>query len=198
MKKTIAILGVIALAALVLPLAAGAVVEPKTQTEYPDAAVMDLSDGAVSLKVTGVGLREKTFMKVDVYTIVSYVGDGLEGSDIMAFDGPKRLQMDLRRGFSREKLVASFSETIEKNFEDMSAFETDMAVFLAYFDRDAQEADRIVFDFAPGAGLTTSLNGEVKGIIDNTAFAQALWSVWFGQKPANGDLKKALISELGD
>jgi hypothetical protein len=200
MNKTIRILGLIALVALAFPLIAGAVTEPKTKTEYPDAAVMDLTSGAVSLKVTGVGLREKTFLKVDVYTIVSYVGADFadtEGEALMAFDGPKRLQMDLRRGFSSDKLKKAFSETIEKNYDDMSAFEGDMAIFLAYFERDAEENDLIIFDYAPGVGVTTTLNGEVKGTVNNAAFAEALWSVWFGKKPANGDLKKALLAELG-
>ncbi len=187
------------LVALLLPAAAGAVTEPKTGAEYPDAAVMDLPDGTVSMSVTGVGLREKTFLKVDVYTIVSYVGEGFAGSaaeDVLAFDGPKRLRMDLRRGFSREKLVNSFSDTIEKNYDDMSAFAADMEAFLAYFDRDAQEDDVLVFDWKPGKGLVTTLNGEVKGVLENPAFAEALWTIWFGKKPASGDLKKALVSAL--
>ena len=108
---------------------------------------------------------------------------------------PKRLQMDLRRGFSREKLVNSFSEVIEKNYDDLSAFEADMAVFMAYFDRDAQEKDRIVFSHVPGTGLVTELNGEVKGTIANPAFSEALWTVWFGEKPADKGLRGALCGE---
>ena len=37
---------------------------------------------------------------------------------------PKRIQMDLLRGFSREKLVNSFLEVIEKNYESTAAFTT--------------------------------------------------------------------------
>ena len=187
------------LAALMLPLAAGAVVEPKSGTEYPDTVAMDVAGESVTLKVTGVGLREKTFMKVDVYTIVSYVGEdfaGTGGADVMAYAGPKRLRMDLPRGFSREKLVNSFSETIEKNYDDLHAFAEDMDCFLAYFDRDAQEADVLVFDFAPDTGLTTYLNGEVKGVITNEAFVEALWSIWLGKKPTNDGLKEAMLSAL--
>jgi len=199
MTRNIRIASLIALAALVLPLAAGAVVEPKSGTEYADTIVVDVAGEAYTLKTTGVGLREKTFMKVDVYTIVSYVGDdfaGADGADILAYEGPKRLQMDLRRGFSREKLVNSFSETIEKNYDDLHAFATDMEVFLAYFEHDAQEKDVLVFDFAPGVGLTTTLNGEVKGVITNDAFVEALWSIWLGEKPTNKGLRKAMLSSL--
>ena len=104
--------------------------------------------------------------------------------------------MDLRRGFSRDKLIGAFRDVIEKNYDDMSAFETDMATFFDYFDRDAEDRDKLLFDYTPGGGLTTSLNGEVKGNIDNLAFVEALWTVWFGEKSANGGLKKDLLKAL--
>jgi hypothetical protein len=44
-------------------------------------------------------------------------------------------------------------------------------------------------------GLTTELNGEVKGTIANPALTEALWTVWFGEKPANKGLRKALSGE---
>jgi hypothetical protein len=186
-------------AVLLLPLLAGAVVEPKTGTEYPDRVDLELGDATMELRATGVGLREKTFMKVDVYTIVSYVAAGTDLSEdpaatLRSLEAPRRIRMDLRRGFSREKLVNSFNEVIEKNYEDMSAFIDDLGVFMSYFDRDAQENDVLIFDYVPGTGLTTTLNGEVKGTIANADFAQALWTVWFGEKPADKGLREALLS----
>ena len=55
---------------------------------------------------------------------------------------------------------------------------------------------KIIFHFCPAVGLTTELNGEELGVIENAEFAQALWTVWFGKKPANDGLKKALLAEL--
>lgn len=186
---------------LAVPLAAGAITEPKTKTVYPDQVTVTTSAGDVTLVATGVGLREKTFAKVDVYSIVSYVAEGTDlgnekGNGLITADVPKRIEMDLRRGFSRDKLIGAFEEVIEKNYDDMSAFASDMAAFFAYFERDAQEKDELIFDYLPGQGLTTTLNGEVKGTIANTAFVEALWTVWFGKKPANGGLKKDLLKAL--
>jgi len=192
------------LPALILTLAwppsAAAVTEPKTGVEYPDTVTGGCDGQQVEFAATGVGLREKTFMKVDVYTIVSYVAKGADlGSDagrgLVTLQAPKRLQMDLRRSFSREKLINAFVEVIEKNYDDMSAFAADMETFTAYFERDAQDGDVIVFDYCPATGLTTTLNGEVRGTIANPAFSEALWTVWFGAKPANDGLKKALLGQ---
>lgn len=179
-----------------------AVVEPKTGTEYPDQITIDTPAGPATLVATGAGLREKTMLKVDVYTIVSYVDGAVAlGADpattILSLDAPKRLQMDLRRGFSREKLVGAFVESIERNYADRGPFAADLEVFLAYFQRDAQTGDKIVFEYVPKVGLTTSLNGEVKGVIGNVAFVQALWSGWFGKYPVDAQLARALVSLVG-
>ncbi len=179
-----------------------ALVEAKTGREYPDQIAIETPAGPATLVATGAGLREKTVMKVDIYTIVSYVdGAAALGADpvaaILTLEAPKRLQMDLRRGFGRDKLVDTFVKTIAANFDDQTPFADDLATFLAYFDRDAQDGDVIVFDYVPQTGLTTSLNGEVKGVIRNAAFVQALWSVWFGKHPADTGLTRALVANVG-
>lgn len=201
MFKLLRTISLIAFVLMILPLAASAVVEPKTKTEYPDMVTIEAGGASHELTATGVGLREKTMLKVDVYTIVSYVASGTtltddKGVNLLTVDAPKRLRMDLRRGFSREKLIKSFQEVIEKNYDDTSAFATEMETFFSYFANDAQENDVLIFTYVPGQGLTTNLNGEEKGVIANFSFTQALWTVWFGDKPASGGLKKALLSSM--
>jgi hypothetical protein len=190
-----------ALILLALPLTAGAIVEPKTEREYDDVVTVEGQGASHTLKVTGVGLREKTFMKVDVYAIVSYVAEGTrlkddQGQALLELDAPKMIKMDLLRGFSREKLVNAFKDVIEKNYEDQSAFAADMDAFFAYFTDDAQEGDALSFTYLPGEGLTTVLNGEEKGVIENFEFVKALWTVWFGEKSASKDLKKNLLVKV--
>jgi len=190
-----------ALILMTLPLTAGAIVEPDTKLEYDDVVTVEGQGASHTLKVTGVGLREKTFMKVNVYAIVSYVAEGTQlkgdqGQALLALDAPKMIKMDLLRGFSREKLVNAFKDVIEKNYKDYSAFAADMDLFFAYFTDDAQEGDALSFTYLPGEGLTTVLNGEKKGVIENFDFVKALWTVWFGEKPASGDLKKSLLVKV--
>jgi hypothetical protein len=187
---------------VLLAASASAIVEPKTGREYPDRIAVETPAGTATLIATGAGLREKTVMKVDVYTMVSYVDQtavlsATPTDAILTLDVAKRLQMDLRRHVGRDKLVGSFLETIEANFSERDSFADDLRTFLAYFDRDAQKDDVIVFDYVPQVGLTTSLDGEVKGVIDNLAFVTALWSVWFGKHPADARLTQALVSQVG-
>ncbi len=186
-----------AAAALLLAGQAGALVEAKTGTEYPDAVTVTTADGDLVLAATGAALREKTMLKVDVYTIASWVAEGADlsadrAAGIWMLEAPKRLRMDLRRSFSREKLIGAFREVIEKNYPDQSAISADMATFEGYFTRDAQSGDVILFTYLPGQGVTTDLNGEARGVIANPKFAEALWSVWFGTQPVDKGMQAAL------
>ncbi len=188
---------VVLLFLIALPLNANAVTEPKTETTYDDAITVN----GTELVATGVALREKTFLKVDVYLIVSYIKKGAtlgenKAESLLNLEEPKMLQMDLTRGFSNEKLKNAFSEVIEDNYDDMSAFQSDMDTFLAYFTADAEEGDRLIFAYWPADGLTTSLNGTELGKIGNVEFMKALWTVWFGEDPADDDMREALVAAV--
>jgi hypothetical protein len=187
---------------LLAPAAAQALTEEKTGTVYPDQIVVEYGDEVFPLVATGTALREKTMLKVDIYTIVSYITEGFElGEDparsIWKAEVFKRLQLDLRRGFSKEKLIHSFEEVIEKNYseEQRAGFADAMATFNAYWFRDAEDGDEIIFDYDPDSGLHTWLNGEEVGVIEDPVFAQALWSVWFGDEPASKDMRKRLSGQ---
>ncbi len=185
-----------------LPTLAWGITEEKSGTSYPDTITVEIGGQPVEMIATGVALREKTFMKVDVYTIVSYVAKDTDLGDdpalgLMLADVPKRLQMDLRRGFSRSKLIGAFREGVEKNYGDrIDEIAESMATFDAYWTRDAQDKDQIIFDWDPASGLHTTLNGKEIGVINDKVFAQALWSVWFGHKPASKDMRKKLVAAV--
>ena len=201
MNKYARFASLLALVILMMPWSAGAIVEPGTEMEYPDTVTIETDGASHTLTVTGVGLREKTFMKVNVYAIVSYVAAGTQlkgdlGMSLLELDAPKMIRMDLLRGFSREKLCNAFKDVIEENYDDRTPFESDMEAFLTYFTADAQEGDVLVFTYLPGMGLKTELNGEEKEIIKNFEFVKALWTVWFGEDPASDGLKENLLAQV--
>ena len=201
MYKYARLASLLALVILMMPWSAGAIIEPDTEMEYDDTVTIETDGASHKLTVTGVGLREKTFMKVNVYCIVSYVATGTElkgdlGVSLLELDAPKMIRMDLLRGFSREKLVNAFKDVIEENYEDQSAFAADMETFFAYFKKDAEEEDILIFTYVPGTGLKTVLNGEDQGLITNFEFVKALWTVWFGEEPASDGLKEDLLAKV--
>ena len=117
-----------------------------------------------------------------------------KAAGLLNLDEPKMLQMDLVRGFRTKKLKNDFSDVIQNNYEDMSAFQSDMDTFLGYFTADAEEGDKLIFGYCPAEGLTTSLNGTELGVITNVEFMKALWTVWFGAEPASEDMRENLVA----
>ena len=145
-------------------------------------------------KLCLLNLRQNTL--IDCFKLVG-ISDGHDLA-LLKLDEPKRLQMELVRGFSCEKLKNAFTDVIDENYDDQSAFQADLDTFMAYFEKDAEDGDILVFDYCPGLGLVTTLNGEEKGKIENTAFMEALWTVWFGEEPANKGLREDLLSVLAE
>ena len=55
--------------------------------------------------------------------------------------------------------------------------------------------DQMVFTYVPGTGTTFAINGKERLTIAGPAFAPVLFSVWFGPKPPNADLKKGMLGQ---
>ena len=187
--------------------AVGEVIEPRTKAVYPDRVTLGAEDRGAVLAITGAGVRQRTIFKRDVYTIASYVSAGLDlalladapggpAEAIRVLDVPKRLVMDLRRGVGRQSLVDALAGAIARNDPDNSMLDDDLEVFLALFERDAEKGDRIVFDYVPELGLTTTVNGAASGTIAGAALMEALWSVWFGEQPTDAALKRSLLPPI--
>ena len=58
---------------------------------------------------------------------------------------------------------------------------------------DGKKGDVILIDFLPESGTVVSVNGAARGKpIPGEDFYRALLRIWLGDKPVDGDLKKAL------
>ena len=58
--------------------------------------------------------------------------------------------------------------------------------------REVKEKDVVTLDFVDDA-TKIGLNGADKGVIPGEAFNKALTRIWLGDKPAQADLKKAML-----
>ncbi|MGB0368446.1 MAG: chalcone isomerase family protein, partial [Flavobacteriales bacterium] len=54
-----------------------------------------------------------------------------------------------------------------------------------------------VFDiiYVPGTGVESYKNGQLEGTIEGMDFKKALFGIWLGEKPADGDLKEAMLGK---
>ena len=153
MKSRILLLALALL--ILLPTAASAIVEKKSETEFPDEVSETVDGESYTMVATGVALREKTMLKVDVYAIVSYLDatatlEGDKAAALITIQSPKQRQMEIRRGWSRDKLAKSFTDIIDKNYDDASPLADALVIFRVYFEKDAEDGDELMtFAFRP-------------------------------------------------
>jgi long-chain acyl-CoA synthetase len=181
-------------ACLVFALSLGA---PARAAEVAGVTLADtVSVGGQALVLNGAGIRIKVFFKIYVGSLYlpQKVGD-LAG--VLA-KGPRRIQMNLLRDLTAVQLVGALVGGLTENNSpaEMAAVKAPMdelvRIMMATKDVDAKKKDVITLDFVDG-GTTVALNGEIRGVIPGEAFNSALTRIWLGDKPAERELKKAML-----
>ena len=150
-----------------------------------------------TLVLNGLGLREATFLRVDVYVAGLYLEEKSEdGGEILAADGARRLSMRFVRSVSREDQVKHWSEGFEKNANKELPALRDRIRTLESWMVDVNEDDTITITYVPEKGTTVEIRGKVAGTIPGADFGRAMFSLWLGPSPPNSGLKDGLLGRL--
>lgn len=155
--------------------------------------------GNTELVLNGAGLRTRVFFKV--YAIGLYVPEkkGVV-TDILAQKGAKRLRIALLRDLTAEQFADALIERVQANhsaaeLEPLKArLDKFSAILLGL--KAAPKGATVVIDWLPESGTRLSFNGEKRGEdIPGEDFQRALLKIWLGDKPAQDDLKDALLGK---
>ncbi len=185
MRKTLLLLLGLCLAT---PLAAATV----AGIDFPDR----IESAGTPLLLNGAGLRRKFFFKV--YAAALYLPHRRhDATAILASDPPWRVDMHIIHSeISAAKINRAWREGFEKNQD--AATLARLAPRLERFQRlfpDLREGNRLVIEHRPGQGVRVMLDGRLLGEIEGDDFARALLAVWLGPRPADDDLKEALLGQ---
>ena len=146
-------------------------------------------DGS-KLVLNGLGLRQATMLKVNVYVAALYVAKpSNDGNAILGSNTPKELILHFVRDVTASDLNKVWQEEFDKQ---ASAFKDPLATLKGWM-ADMKTGQRLTFIHKPGAGVTVDVNGSVKGTIKGDDFAKALLSIWLGANPPNPGLKTGLL-----
>jgi hypothetical protein len=193
---------------LVAALVAGAVILPAASSsepvpvagssaKYPPSVSVPVGQKAVTLKLTGVGLRTKVVF--NVYAVGSYLQDGAAvrtAEELARADAARMLYLVMERTVSSADFLDAFKTAVGKTYP-ADRFAAEFAQLAAAVgDKAAQKGDHVSLLYVPGTGVRVQIVGKVDATIKNPAFAQALWEVYLGPKPIDDDLKKGLTSLL--
>mgnify|MGYP001382821962 CR=1 FL=1 len=148
-----------------------------------------------SMKLIGVGLREKWFF--DVYTMGSYSESrSCQIADIVNKDEAKYLRLDLLRDVSAEKMAntigESFGEHMPKNASP--ELKKQRKTFESYFKKECTEGTVLEFVYIPGQGTFLYQNGaEMGAVLKGKEFHAVLWDIYFGKETCCEDLKESIM-----
>jgi len=145
-----------------------------------------------SLKLNGMGLRKKLWIKV-------YVG-GLylehpTTNDKAAAESKEVKKMVMRfmtNKATKSKMDSAWDEGFEENYAHFDKIKARVEKFKDFFG-DMKDGDVVEMTLIPGKGTTVVINGVEKGTIDGDDFQEALMKVWVGPEPPTDDFKEGLL-----
>jgi len=172
---------------MVLPLSALAM--ERDGVSYPDGITVD----GTRLTLNGLGTREATMFKVNVYVAALYLENpSHDGDAICASDETRRLVLHFVRGVSGSDIADAWSEGFEKNASDLSAYRERIDRLNSWMS-PMEDGDRMIFTYRPGQGLEVTVKGVPKGTISGSDFARVFFSIWLGDDPPNDGLREGLL-----
>jgi hypothetical protein len=147
-----------------------------------------------TLTLNGLGLRQATILKVNVYVAALYVAKASSDAQaLLASNTPKELILHFVHNVGDNDLKKAWEEGFEHNAKAQLAALHERIEQLKGWMTDMQSGQRLTFIHTPGAGLQVDVHGTVRGTIKGDDFATAFLSIWLGAHPPNPGLKSGLL-----
>jgi hypothetical protein len=150
--------------------------------------------GDRTLVLNGMGLREATWLDIDVYVAGLYLEKvSSDPAAIISSKQAKRIVMVFKRDVERSDILKAWHTGFEKNAKArLAEIKPQMDTLDAWMPA-FEEDDVLIFTYLPDQGVQVDVNNVRKGVLRGEAFAQSLFAIWFGPHPPSGDLKKGML-----
>jgi Chalcone isomerase-like len=184
--KTCLSLAAVLVAGLAAPAAAG----EKAGIKMPDK--MEVAGKTVTLN--GLGLREATILKIDVYVAGLYLETvSSDPAWIVQSNQVKRLILHFKRDVGRKDIVKAWNDGFRKNATvERSKIQAQIDQLDAWM-VDFKDGELLTFTFVPAKGVQVHVGARLAGTLQGDDFARSLLSIWLGPHPPNSALKKGLL-----
>ena len=157
---------------------------------FPDRLQVD----GATLALNGLGLRQATVFKVNVYVGALYVAKtSSDPNALLQSNTPSELVLEFVRSVGADDLRKGWSEGFEKNAKGQLPALEDRIAMLNGWMADVKTGERLTFVHKPGTGLQVDVNGATKGTIKGDDFAKAFLSIWLGSEPPNPEIKAGML-----
>ena len=146
------------------------------------------------LVLNGMGLREATIFKVDVYVAGLYVEAKSQNSaEIISSQGLKHVEMKFLRNVGADRMRSTWKESFERNCKnDCEPLRPALKQLLDIM-ADVKKGDLVSLSFLPGR-VELDCNGKKLGVIEGgDRFSGLLLACWIGPYPPNEGLKEGML-----
>lgn len=146
-----------------------------------------------TLLLNGAGVRKK-FLTVKIYVGSLYTERKVTTTaQLLADPGEKLIRMNfVYKKVEKAAIVDAFAEGLANNSPDV-ARSAEAKAFLSSFKDDFVAGDTVDIFVSPDGTVSASHNGKALGTVRSPALAQGVLLIWFGEKPADGSLKKGML-----
>ena len=149
---------------------------------------------ASPLTLNGLGLRQATMLKVNVYVAALYVAQkSTDANAILASNTPKQLVLHFVRDVDGADLKKAWEEGFAHNAKAQLPALKERIEQLKGWMVPMQSGQQLTFTHKPGAGIEVNVQGKVEGTVEGDDFARAFLSIWLGAKPPNPGLRAGLL-----
>jgi len=148
------------------------------------------------LQLNGAGVRTRFLFKV--YVGALYLQQKKTLADAVFSDaGSKRVALHMLRDVAADQFFSALSEGLRNNHtpDQLLKLGPQLKRLEGIFKSvgAVKTGDVILIDAVADQGTRITVNGSDKGLIPGADFNRALLRIWLGDKPADADLKKAML-----
>lgn len=147
------------------------------------------------LVLNGAGFRKRFLVKV--YVGALYTTAPITSAErLLDATTTRAMRLQFVRAVDGESIATGWKDGLAANHSnfEMQGLRTRLAQFNSYMP-NVKENDVIRIDLLPRGVTQVAVNDKVRGSVEGTDFQRAILKVWVGPKPADGDLKKAILGE---
>ena len=166
-------------------------------TDIPNS--VSHTDQSTKLILNGAGIRSKFIF--DIYIGSLYLEKKQKtAKDVYQAFGEKRISMYfLYKELSKEKLVDGWNDGFNNNLtaDELVKFKSKINAFNNLF-ITVKKGDIVNLHFIPTTGTEVTINNKSRGLVAGDDFFTALLKIWLGDKPADSNLKKAMLGDANN
>lgn len=161
---------------------------PGIDVEFPETLAVD----GETLKLNGLGLREATMLKVDVYVAGLYVASpSKDAATLLASPGPKALHLHFVRKVGSADMVKAWTDGFAKN-NAPKEMKSGLDQLNSYM-KDVGAGSTLRFVWLKDGSTRVEVDGKEAGRIEGEDFSRMLYTVFLGANPPNPGLKTGLL-----